>query len=111
LLAFRHPRHAAQVFDAPFGNDRAEVDDGHAGAHLLDDLEGVRGHEHGHAVGCKVLKNVLHELCTARVQPDHGLIHHEHPWAVKQGGGHDQALLHAVRKAFDQLVLPVRQPE
>ena len=47
-MAVRHAGHAAEVFDAALGDYVAFINDRNTRAHLLYDLEGVRGHKDGH---------------------------------------------------------------
>ena len=53
----------------------------------------------------------LDEPRAARIEADHRLVDEHGARPVQKRGGHDQTLLHAVREALDELVLPARELE
>ena len=58
-----------------------------------------------------VPEDVLDEAGAAGVEADHGLVHEHGARAMQEGRAHDEALLHAVREALDQLALPAAELE
>ncbi len=103
--------HRAQLVDRPAGDDLALQDDADAIAHLLRHFERVRAHENRDAVLAHALEDALDELRAARIQPDHRLVDEHRLRPMQKRRTHDEPLLHAVREALDQLVLPAAELE
>ncbi len=92
-------------------DDVALLNDADAVTHLLRDFERVRAHENRHAALAHAPKDVLDQPCAARIEPHHRFVHTHRLRSMEERRAHDEPLLHAVREALDQLVLPLRQLE
>ena len=75
------------------------------------DFERVRAHQDRDAVLAHAAEDVLDQPRAARVEADHRLVDQHRPRPVQERRAHHQPLLHAVREALDQLVLPARELE
>ena len=51
-----------------------------------------------------VPQQVLDQAHAVRIEPDHRLVHHQHPRRMEQRRGEHRSLLHAVRISFGQFV-------
>ena len=103
--------HRAQLVDRAAGDDLPLQDDADAIAHLLRHFEGVRAHQNRDAVLAHAPEDALDELRAARIESDHRLVDEHRLRAMQERRAHDEPLLHAVRKALDQLVLPAAELE
>ena len=92
----------------PLRDDPSLQDDADAVAHLLRHFERVRAHQDRDAVLAHAPEHVLDQPRAARIEADHRLVHGDRARPVQERGAHDEPLLHAVREALDQLVLPSR---
>jgi hypothetical protein len=75
---------------APRGPHRHQptlVDDAHPVRHLLGHLDLVGAQEDGHPLPGPFPEKILHDAGAAGVEPDHGLIDHEHLGAMQQRTG------------------------
>src|SRR5688572_21719887 len=100
-----HFVHGALRDDVSLLNDADPV------THLLRDFECVRAHENRDAALAHAAEHVLDQPRAARVESDHRFVHAHRLRPVEERRAHDQPLLHAVREALDQLVLPLRELE
>ena len=111
LLRSGSPAERAQLVHRAARDDLALQDDADAIAHLLRDLERVRAHQDRDAALAHAPEHVLDQARAARIEADHRLVDEHRPRPVQERGAHDEPLLHAVREALDELVLPSRQLE
>ena len=88
----------------PFGHQLAAGDDAHVAAQPLDDLQHVRGQEHG---GVAAADHAAQQLAQAarrhRVHALERLVQEQQARVVDQGAGQRQLLAHAVRVTGHQL--------
>ena len=103
--------HRAQLVDGAAGDDLSLQNDADAIAHLLRHFERVRAHENRDAVLAHPPEHALDELRAARIESDHRLVHEHGLRPMQERRAHDEPLLHAVREALDQLVLPAAELE
>src|SRR5438105_11132031 len=104
-------RELPNLIDRPLRDDLALENDAETLTHLLRDLEGVRAHEDRDASPAHAPEDVLDQARAARVQADHRLVNGHRTRPMEKRSAHHEPLLHAVREAFDQLVLPAPQLE
>ncbi|MCK7467612.1 MAG: hypothetical protein MZU91_05450 [Desulfosudis oleivorans] len=93
-----------QLFHGADGNQRPLVDNADPVAHFLGDFQRVRGHKHCSAGLTQPAKNSFNQFCPSGSSPTIGSSTIKHTRPVNQCRCHDQALLHAVGKAFNKLV-------
>src|SRR2546430_12578879 len=79
-----------QIVHRALGHDLAVLDDGDAVAHRLGYLERVGAHEHGAAPAHELAEDVLEQSRRLRVEPDHGLVHHDVLGPMDQRARDDQ---------------------
>src|SRR5262249_40379690 len=101
----------AQFVNRPARDDLPLEDDADSVAHLLRDLQRVRAHEDRDAVRRHPAEDVLDQARAARIEADHRLVDDHGLRPMEERRAHHEALLHAVREALDQLVLPARELE
>ncbi len=97
------PRSSSTV---PRGDDPPAQDDADPVAHFLCDLERVRAHQDRDAAAAHGPEDVLDQHRAAGIEAHHGLVDQHRARTVQERGAHDQALLHPVREALDELVAP-----
>src|SRR5580765_6636469 len=96
----------AELADRSLRDDLPLQDDADAIAHLLRHFERVRAHQDADAAAAHLPEDVLDQARAARIEPDHRLVDDDRARAMEERRAHDEALLHAVREALDELVLP-----
>jgi hypothetical protein len=80
-------------------------------AHLLGEVERVRGQQNGRARPRAFSEQVAHESGALRVEADHRLVYHQRVGAMKHGRADYDALAHPVRVSFGPFVAPVPDAE
>src|SRR5258707_238233 len=101
----------AQLVDGAARDDLALEDDADTVAHLLRDLERVRAHQNRDALLAHPAEHVFDEHGAARVEANHRLVDDDRLRPMQECRAHHEPLLHAMRKRFDQLVLPAPELE
>src|SRR5439155_18994532 len=101
--------HRPDFRDGSARDDPALEDDADLIAHFLRDLERVRAHQDPDAALAHLSEDIFDKARATRIEADHRLVDDDGLRAMEERGAHDEALLHAVRKAFDELVLPPAQ--
>jgi len=94
----------AQLFEGAVGDEVAAIDDGDVRAESLDDLHDVGGEEDGGSAGDHALKHGFQSAGGDRVDAFEGFVEEEDFWAVDDGGGECEFLLHAVGEVCDEFL-------
>src|ERR671915_92814 len=101
----------AQLLDRPRGHEATVLDDRHRVAQPLDELELVRGEQHGHAAGGVVTEHGAEHVDADRVEPGERLVEHEQRGVVHERGGELDALLVTERELLDAVAGALGQAE
>ena len=103
-LRLRGPRlHAgAELFERALRDELAAINDGDVAAEAFDDFEHVRGEENRGAARDHAVQHRLERAGGDGVHALERLVEKQNLWAVNDGGGEGQFLLHAVRVVGDQ---------
>src|SRR5258706_5324110 len=88
------------------GDQAALLNDADTMANFLGDTDAVGREEHRRAAGGEGTKEIFERARALRVHADHRFVDDQDARLVNQRGANHQALLHAVRIAFDQFVAP-----
>src|SRR5437867_4024053 len=101
----------AHLVDGALSDDLPLPDDAEALTHLLRDFERMSAHQNRNAVVAHAPEHVFDQPCATRIEADHRLVHRDGARTVQKRGAHHEALLHPMREAFDELVLPASELE
>src|SRR4030042_7212927 len=91
------------------GNNPAGLNYSNLLTYLLRHVKGMCGHEDGLSFKRHIPEYVFYQSRSHWIKAYHRLIHYKNLRIMQQGSAHPQPLLHPVRIALHQLILPMAQ--